>query len=86
MYRARQNPGYHRVVNYAYQDVEDEDAPIGHYREYRWELEEIPTDGVSLTFYTVHQEAEVYFDGELMYCLRHSAENNVGTFHKIRKG
>lgn len=58
MYRARQNPGYHRVENYAYYDVEDADTPIGVYREFRWNLEEIPRDGVSLAFYTVHQEAE----------------------------
>lgn len=78
IYQIRENPGYRRVENYAYRDVMDSEAPVGVCREYRWNLEEIAENGVSLAFYLVHQEAEVSFDEELMYRLAHGTDQGIG--------
>jgi len=58
------------LTDYEFTTYEDEAAPIGILQEYSLILPDIPTYNGSITFYAVHQEAEVYIDEELVYQLR----------------
>ena len=55
-------------------EVENADAPIGVIREYTFTINEGLKMDTYLSFYTVHQYAEVYIDGQLVYSMKPSGE------------
>ena len=77
-FAARNEQGQQTVENVAFLETEDISAPAGLLQTYRWTLPDQIEESCCLAFYTVHQYAEVYFDGELMYSLMPRAENRIG--------
>lgn len=55
------------LTDYEYTTYEDESAPIGVIQEYSLTLHDVPSYNGCITFYAVHQEAEVYVEEELVY-------------------
>lgn len=77
IYQARSIEAYETVENAAEEVVEDEDAPAGIRKEYRWTLSDITTTKDYLVFYIVHHYAQVRIDGELVYSLTQSEDNRI---------
>ena len=67
----------HVVDDYSVEEIEDPTAPIGIRKEYCWTLDGITTNDTTLAFYLVHQFAEVYIDGELVYRLMPQDTNRL---------
>ena len=76
--KARDSRTYHVVEHYSAEEIEDPSAPIGIRKECRWTWNDIDTNETTLTFYLVHQYAEVYFGDELMYSLMPQDTNQIG--------
>ena len=72
----RGNPSFERLTDLEVTTYENENAPIGITQEYQYTLPEIPTYNSYLTFYIVHQEVDIYLDGEPVYQL-HMADNAI---------
>ena len=79
LYSARAGQSYDAVEDYTVGEIIDDLAPVGIRKEYRWTLDTINTNDNCLAFYLVHQYAEVWFDGELMYSLMPGENNRIGT-------
>lgn len=77
-YSGRVNQELKIVENSEISELEDKDTPLGIKRQYKWVLKDIEKGENSLAFYTVHQYAEVYFNGELMYSLNLQEGNKIG--------
>ena len=60
-------------------EIADAEASIGVIREYRFTLDEGLERDTYLSFYTVHQYAEVYIDGQLVYSMKPSGKLFTGT-------
>lgn len=60
-------------------EVEKAETPIGVVEEYAFTITEGLAMDTFLGFYTVHQYADVYLDGQLVYSLGPSAEQQVKT-------
>lgn len=78
IYKLRFEPEYKIIHDIDKKDVLDEHTPLGMKKQYRWTLKNIGKDESCLSFYIVHQYAEVYFDGELMYSLKQQDTNKIG--------
>lgn len=68
-------PDYLAVPDVSYASIADSSAPVGIRNEYTFTLPENQRDSC-LSFYTVHQLAQVYLDGELVYSLSHPETNH----------
>ena len=77
-FAARNEQGQQTIENVDFRETEDASAPVGLRQTYRWPLPDSIEENCCLAFYTVHQYAEVYFDGELMYSLMPQAGNRIG--------
>lgn len=77
VYQERQNKGYKQVEDYEYFEVEDSEAPLGIKKEYRWILEDTSKGDTCFAFYVVHQYVEVLIDGQMVYSLRYSENNQM---------
>lgn len=75
-YRQRVDKGFTIIDDYEVTTVKDSTAPQGIVEEYRWTLTDISKSGDCLMFYTVHQNTDIYIDGELIYSL-YPDENNA---------
>ena len=73
VYQARE-AGEAEKLTAQVREVSDPEAPIGVTREYQLDLKDSLKQDGYLSFYTVHQYAEVYVDGERIYQLK-PAEN-----------
>lgn len=78
IYKVRQEPGYKTVEDSLISEIEDEDAPLGIKKQYKWTLEDIVEGENYLAFYVVHQYVEVYFDKKLVYSIKLEDENKIG--------
>ncbi len=74
----REKGGYRCLTEYETERVTDENAPAGIRNEYVIRITEMPPEGASLVFYTLHQKVEISVDGELVYRLCPSALNPFG--------
>jgi diguanylate cyclase (GGDEF) domain len=74
----REKGGYICLTEYESQRVKDQSAPAGIRNEYVLRIGEVPKDNTSLVFYTLHQEVEVFVEGELVYQLRPFPKNPFG--------
>lgn len=74
----REKGGYCYLTEYEYERVKDDKAPLGVRNEYAMRMPEIPKEGGSLVFYTLHQNVEVFAGGELIYRLRPLSDNPFG--------
>jgi len=72
----RGEPSFEVLTDCEITAYKNEEAPIGITQEYRYILPEIPTYNGCVTFYLVHQEADVYLDDELVYQL-HMADDAI---------
>ena len=78
VWQSRQDMGVTRVTDVSFRESAYTGTPLGIRQEYRFTLDETVGRDVHLAFYTVHQYADVYLDGELIYSLKPSGENRVG--------
>ena len=65
------------VEQVSFLETEDASAPAGVRQTYSWTLPEHVEEDYCLAFYTVHQYAEVYIDGQLMYSLTPRPDNRI---------
>ena len=73
------NCGTIEVVDHvAVEEISDETAPIGKKQIYTFSIEHLGRSDNSLAFYLVHQFADVYLDGELVYSLGHDPDSKIG--------
>lgn len=75
--KSRGNGGLIRIGEEAGRIVERADVPIGIIKEYTFTLSETMSDDVSLAFYTTHQYAKVWLDGQQVYSLMPSGKNRI---------
>lgn len=66
---ARENAGYRILTDYEMTTYENEAAPVGKTQEYRWIVEDVVHRNSCITFYTIHQEIEIYIEDQLLYQL-----------------
>lgn len=66
------------VEDYEVKELEDLSAPIHVREEYSWILDGVGAGNTALAFYSIHQYAQVYIDGELVYSLMPAQGNRVG--------
>ncbi len=71
----REKGGYRCLTEYETERVADKNAPAGIRNEYVIRITEMPPEGASLVFYTLHQKVEISVDGELVYRLCPSTLN-----------
>ena len=72
--QSRTEKGYIRVQNYICREIEEAEAPIGVKKEYSFTLDKTIANDMHLAFYTVHQYVGVWLDGEKVYSLKPSEE------------
>ena len=72
--QSRMGDGLVVVEEVSCREVENADAPIGVIREYTFTINEGLEMDTYLSFYTVHQYAEVYIDGQLVYSMKPSGK------------
>lgn len=75
--QSRTDSGYTRVSDYSCREVESADAPIGVLKEYTFTINAELNRDTYLAFYTVHQYVDVYLDGQNIYSLKPSKENQI---------
>ena len=75
----RTDDGFTVVRDSVCREVENADAPIGVIREYTFTINEGLEKDTYLAFYTVHQYAEIYIDGQLVYSMRPSGKLRIRT-------
>ena len=67
VYQSREDCSYEVLEEVACQEIEDAEAPIGIKKEYVFFLDQRSDHDASLAFYTVHQNVEVYLEGECVF-------------------
>ena len=72
--QSRTDDGLAVVGEVSCREVEKADAPIGVIKEYTFTIHEDLKMDTCLSFYTVHQYAEVYIDGQLVYSIKPSGK------------
>ena len=72
--QSRMGDGLVVVEEVSCREVENADAPIGVIKEYTFTIHEGLKMDTYLSFYTVHQYAEVYIDGQLVYSIKPSGK------------
>lgn len=78
VWSSRSAEGFETVQDPVVREVEDESSPIGVAREYAFCIPSAERDAC-LAFYTVHQYAEVYVGGQLIYSLKPAGNLPVKT-------
>ena len=78
VWQSRQDVGVTRVMDGSFRETECDGTPLGVLQEYRFTLDDTVGRDVHLAFYIVHQYADVYLDGQLVYSLKPSEENRIG--------
>lgn len=68
--QSRTGEGFSSVSDYVCREIENADAPIGIVKEYTFTIDEGLEKDTYLAFYTVHQYAEIYIDGQLLYDMK----------------
>ena len=63
----RSDYSFRLLTDYDYHTYEDKSAPIGIVQEYTLKLQDVPAYNGCITFYAVHQEADIYIEEELVY-------------------
>lgn len=74
----RNDSEYIVVQDYDVREVERADTPIGVVEEYTFTIDQKVDNDTHLGFYTVHQYIDVYLEGQLIYSLKPSKENQIG--------
>lgn len=77
-YAKRKEVGYEIVSDYSCEVKQNESLPAGVAKEYRMQLDNIGNRDKYFAFYVIHQYAEVYIEGKLVYSLMPAPENEVG--------
>lgn len=77
-YVARDTSSYSICTDYNFTTYHNSSAPVGIVQEYRWTLHNVPKHGGCISFYTIHQNIEIYLEQELLYSLHRSEENHFG--------
>ena len=72
--QSRTGDGLAAVGEVSCREVENAEAPIGVIKEYTFTIDEGLERDTYLSFYTVHQYAEVYIDGQLVYSMKPSGK------------
>lgn len=75
--RSRTDGGYYKVEDYTCKEVKDAKAPIGIRKEYTFILDADMEKDTHLAFYTVHQYVTVFLDGENVYSIQPSEDNQI---------
>ena len=70
--------GYEVPTNYTYCMYEDSTAPVGVREEYVFSFPEIDGSYCDLIFYTLHQNVNVYIDGNRVYRMKAHMSNRFG--------
>lgn len=78
VFAVRGEPEPYLVENVTFRETADASSPVGVRQTYAWTLPEQVEASGCLTFYTVHQYADVYFDNELIYRLSSQADARIG--------
>lgn len=74
-YMIRDTNSYSIHTDYTFTTYPSSSAPLGIVQEYRWTLQNVPKRGGGISFYTIHQNIEIYLEQELLYSLRRSDQN-----------
>lgn len=77
--QSRTDRGFATVSDDACRELERADAPVGIVKEYTFTLSKELEKDTFLAFYTVHQYAEIYIDGQLVYSMKPSGNSLVKT-------
>lgn len=75
--KSRTDGGYYKVEDYTCREVKDDKAPIGIRKEYTFNLHSAVEKDTHLAFYTVHQYVNVFLDGENVYSIQPSDDNQI---------
>lgn len=75
--QCRSNTGLTRIEEDTCRIIRRADAPIGIVKEYTFTISETISDDLYLAFYTVHQYADVWLDGQQVYSLAPSGEKRI---------
>lgn len=78
VFQQRKETGYQYVTDYDCLQTADDTTPLGVKTEYLLRLDDMPENSATLMFYTIHQNVEVYVDGELIYSVYPSQNNLFG--------
>lgn len=78
VFQARESSGYRYLTEYESVYVKDGAQSLGIREEYVMRLQDLALEGGSLIFYSLHQNVEVYIDGELVYSVKAKADNPFG--------
>lgn len=70
--------GYEILTDYSVRTIEDSTAPVGVKTEYLFHFDDLPENGKTLVFYTVHQNVEVYINDNCIYSLAPDKDNLFG--------
>ena len=77
--QSRTDDGFSVVSDFVCREAEYADAPIGVIREYTFTINEGLEKDTYLAFYTVHQYAEIYIDGQPVYSMKPSGKLRIRT-------
>ena len=77
--QSRTDRGFITVSDYECRELERADTPIGILKEYTFTLGKELEKDTFLAFYTVHQYAEVYLDGQRVYSMKPPVNSLVKT-------
>lgn len=77
--QSRTDRGFITVSDYECRELERADTPIGIVKEYTFTLGKELEKDTFLAFYTVHQYAEVYLDGQRVYSMKPPVNSLVKT-------
>ncbi|MBO5523697.1 MAG: hypothetical protein J5986_08510, partial [Roseburia sp.] len=70
--------GYEILMDYSARTIEDTSAPAGVKTEYHFHFNDLPENGKTLIFYTVHQNVTVYVNDNCIYRIAPSEDNLFG--------
>lgn len=77
VYSGRAERSYTEIQDYVVEEVKDAAAPAGVRKQYDFTIHNVKEGTNCLGFYLVHQYADVYFDGELVYSLMPGENNKI---------
>ncbi len=76
-FNLREDAGCRQVLDYTWERVSDETAPVGVKNVFTWKLEDLSESGESVGFYTSHQVVDVFVGERQIYHLS-ACEDNIG--------
>lgn len=77
-YDGRDAEWVHKISYYEHERIEDPNAPAGYYDKYIIPLAQKFRGEIRLAYHMVHQETEVYVDGQKVYSIRRNRDNPFG--------